>query len=261
MPAPSIPNEQTRQARSRLFLLYHELRNSESHYSYVTGAQLFSKQLDVYVESRNSGSSALWPEVTFDDGHISNHDLAAPVLAAHGLTAHFFITVGWTGIKPRYMGWPELRSLQEAGHGIGAHGWTHTLLTHCSDRELQMELTQSRQTLEDKLGTSITTMSLPGGRSNPRVLAACKGAGYTRVYNSIPRAESLPLGPTVGRLNVRGDMRPEWIVELLQPESGILSSLERRQRMKDAAKSLLGDRIYQRLWALVNRKEPEDDAA
>jgi peptidoglycan/xylan/chitin deacetylase (PgdA/CDA1 family) len=180
-------------------------------------------------------------------------------LQSRELTARFFITAGWTGKKPGYMGWAELRSLHEAGFTIGAHGWSHKLLTHCSDAELQTELGRSRLTLEDKLGASVTTMSLPGGRYNRRVLAACADSGYTQVYTSVPRAESLPLGATVGRLNILGSMQPEWIAKLFQPDGRILRRLGRRYRMKEAAKALLGDRLYARIWALVSRKEPGTD--
>jgi hypothetical protein len=124
---------------------------------------------------------------------------------------------------------------------------------------LQTELGDARLTLEDKLGTAITTMSLPGGRYNRRVLAACEEAGYTEIYTSVPRAEPLPLGVTVGRLNIRGDMQPAWIEKLFQPDGKLLGDLERQYRRKEAAKRLLGDRLYEKLWALVNRKEPETD--
>ncbi len=173
------------------------------------------------------------------------------------MTARFFITVGWTGDRHGYMGWTELRRLQEAGQSIGAHGWTHTLLTHCNESELQIELGNARLTMEDKLGTSITTMSLPGGRYNRRVLAACEEAGYTQVYTSEPRAESLPLGATVGRLNIRGDMQTEWISSLFQPEGTVLAGLSRQYRMKATAKTLLGDGLYEKIWAVLNQKEPD----
>jgi len=241
----------------RLYLLYHELRPSESRYSYAVDIGTFEKQIDLFVQLRKAASSSLWPEVTFDDGHISNFEYALSILQSRNLKARFFITVGWTGHKPGYMGWTELRSLHEAGQSIGAHGWTHTLLTHCSERELQTELNGARLALEDKLGTSITTMSLPGGRYNQRVLSACKEAGYTQVYTSVPKAESLPLGATVGRLNIRGDMQPEWIANLFQPDSGALASLDRQYRIKATAKTLLGDRLYEKLWAVLNRKEPD----
>jgi peptidoglycan/xylan/chitin deacetylase (PgdA/CDA1 family) len=255
----SNSGEETRSAPQRLHLLYHEVRAGGSRYSYVTDAAMFEKHVDLYVRLRSSESGGLWPELTFDDGHISNLEVAAPILKSRGLSARFFITVGWTGTRPGYMGWPELRALQDAGQSIGAHGWSHKLLTHCDDRELQTELSDSRLALEDKLGTSITTMSLPGGRFNRRVLNACAKAGYTNVYTSIPRAESLPLGSTVGRFNILGDMQPEWLAQLLQPGSGVLAKLQRQYRMKEAAKSLLGDRLYEKLWALRNRQESKGD--
>jgi hypothetical protein len=202
----------------------------------------------------------MWPEITFDDGHISNFEYALPILQARDMQAWFFITVGWTGNRPGYMGWQEVRSLREAGQAIGAHGWSHTLLTHCSDGELAKELGGARKELEDRLGTSVTTMSLPGGRYNRRVLAACEQAGYTEVYSSIPRAETVPPGSLVGRLNIRGDMSMEWISRLFQPESKALSRLERQYRLKATAKSLLGDSVYERLWARLNRKEPDSES-
>jgi peptidoglycan/xylan/chitin deacetylase (PgdA/CDA1 family) len=221
---------------------------------------MFEKHVDLFVQLRQGKSSGLWPEVTFDDGHISDFEYAAPILQSRGLVAQFFITVGWTGERPGYMGWSELRQLLAAGQSVGAHGWTHTLLTHCSDNDLRTELSSARLTLEDKLGTSVTTMSLPGGRYNRRVLSACKKAGYVQIYASIPRAESLPFGDTIGRLNILGDMSPEWISSLFRPDGRVLSGLGRQYRMKATAKMLLGDLLYEKLWALVNRKEPDGDS-
>jgi hypothetical protein len=103
-------------------------------------------------------------------------------------------------------------------------------------------------------------MSLPGGRYNRRVLTACQQAGYTQIFTSVPKAEPEPAGEIVGRLNVRGDMSLEWMSKLLLPDSGVLSNLEREYRIKAAAKSLLGDRLYEKLWAILNRKEPDTDA-
>ncbi|HEV2618655.1 MAG TPA: polysaccharide deacetylase family protein [Acidobacteriaceae bacterium] len=264
MHADSNSEGRTQRPSQRLYLLYHELRSAGSRYSYVTGAEMFEKHANIYAQLRTAADgSFLWPELTFDDGHISNLQIALPILQLHKLTARFFITVGWTGIKPGYMGWDALRSLHQAGQSIGAHGWTHTLLTHCTDRELEKELVAARTTLEDKLGIPITTMSLPGGRYNSRVLNACKQAGYTQVYTSIPKAETLPPGATVGRLNIRGDMQPDWIAQLFAPGSKLLQSIQHQYRRKEALKKLLGDRLYAKLWAFINRQETEagEDAA
>lgn len=255
-----MSTEQVKPIQRRLYLLYHELRPIPSQYSYVMETAAFQKHINLFAQLQITENPGLRPEVTFDDGHVSNFEYALPILQSQNLKARFFITVGWTGHRRGYMGWPELRALHEAGQSIGAHGWTHTLLTHCNERDLQTELTGARLALEDGLGTSITSMSLPGGRYNRRVLAACEAAGYTMIFTSIPRAESTPLGPLVGRLNIRGNMELEWISNLFQPGSNMLSSLGRQYRIKTAAKAMLGDRLYERLWARLNRRESEADS-
>jgi peptidoglycan/xylan/chitin deacetylase (PgdA/CDA1 family) len=224
----------------------------------VIETEKFNQHVDLLVEMRKSENPGLWPEVTFDDGHISNYEYALPALLSRGLIARFFITVGWTEKRPGYMGWSELRALNESGQIIGAHGWSHALLTHCAPEELDKELRSARLLLEEKLGTSITTMSLPGGRYNQRVLAACQQAGYKRIYTSVPRAERAISEFMVGRLNVRGDMTVEWFRNLLQSGNGTLRSLERQYAIKEAAKRLLGDGLYAKLWGLLNRKERDN---
>jgi peptidoglycan/xylan/chitin deacetylase (PgdA/CDA1 family) len=247
------------QSPGRLFLLYHELRPTRSDYSYALQTVEFEKQLDFFLKLRG-GTSTLWPEITFDDGHISNFEYALPSLRSRNINAHFFITAGWTGKKPGYMGWQELQALTEAGQVIGAHGWSHTLLTHCNATELHHELTDARHTLEDHLGISITTMSLPGGRFNRRILDSCYEAGYTQVFTSIPKAEQDDTARTIGRLNIRGNMTLDWMAKLFQPKEKLLSSLERQYHRKAAAKALLGDSLYERLWSILNKKEPENEA-
>jgi peptidoglycan/xylan/chitin deacetylase (PgdA/CDA1 family) len=252
----AIPVE-TAHERARLFFLYHELREGGSDYSYVVSRDLFERHLELFVQSRGLGGG-LFPEITFDDGHISNITLAAPLLTARGISATFFITVGWTGVKPGYMDWPDLHALHKSGFAIGAHGSSHTLLTHCTPHQLESELVRPRLTLEDKLGAPITLLSLPGGRSNQRVLAACAAAGYTHIYTSTPKPEPLPFGLTLGRLNIRGDMQPDSIAHLLEPGSRALARIARTHRLKTSAQSLLGDRLYARLWALANRQEADE---
>ncbi len=242
-----------------LHFLYHELRTEESKYSYVLGTAEFERQMDFFACRQFENDAKTRPEITFDDGHVSNYDLALPILQERKLVAQFFITVGWTGVRASYMRWEQLRLMHEAGQRIGAHGWSHTLLTHCNNSELKIELGVARLTLEDKLGTAITTMSLPGGRYNDRVIAACLESGYTQIYTSAPRAEADPASKMIGRLNILQGMSLDWIASLLEPGSSNLARVGRQYRVKAAAKNLLGDRMYEKIWALVNRKEAEAD--
>jgi peptidoglycan/xylan/chitin deacetylase (PgdA/CDA1 family) len=246
---------------NRLFFLYHELRAAPSNYSYVIERTAFEQHLDLFLQARTLGNTTLFPEITFDDGHLSNYEIALPALAARNLTATFFLTVGWMGTRAGYMDWSQVQSLHTAGQRIGAHGWSHALLTHCDESALQTELQTARLTLEDKLGAAITTMSLPGGRFDQRVLNACKAAGYTHVYTSNPRAEPTDLPFLIGRLNLRNNTTVETLTQLLDTSSGMLAYLERQDKWKSTLKRTLGDRLYTKLWSTLNRQEPETDPA
>ena len=244
-------------AMKSLYFLYHELRTLPSDYSYAMESADFERHCELFAK-RQQAADAVQPMVTFDDGHRSNYELALPVLQRHDLRGYFFITTGWIGQRSGYMDWKELRGLHAAGQAIGAHGWTHTLLTHCTAAQLRHELLDARLRLEDGLGHAVTAMSLPGGRSNRRVLEACWIAGYTEVFTSVPRLEPSVREPrsTVGRLNIRSGAQTEWLERLLEPRSTLLARLERQERIKHVSRVLLGDRIYAKLWSILNHEDP-----
>lgn len=52
--------------------------------------------LDLAVDALQRGTLPTRPlAITFDDGYRDNHDVALPILERHGLTATFFVTVGF----------------------------------------------------------------------------------------------------------------------------------------------------------------------
>ena len=206
---------------------------------------------------RLQAGSSLQPLLTFDDGHMSNYEYALPLLQRYGLTGHFFITSGWTGKRRGYMHAEHLRALQKAGQHVGAHGWSHVLLTNCTRAELHRELYDARLALEDHLSAPVKSLSLPGGRSNAAVLAACEEAGYSKVWTSSPRAESLPLGVIVGRYNVHATATDSFLQDLLASTGYTLRRVRRYHQCKLALQQLLGDSLYSKLWVFLNRAEQD----
>lgn len=245
----------------RLYFLYHELRPEPSQYSYVMSCAEFEQHLRLYAAmQREERTGWLRPEISFDDGNVSDYRYALPLLQQSGLRAHFFITAGWTGQRAGFMNEAELRALHGTGMTVGAHGWSHKLLTACSDAELRVELVDAKTRLQEALGAPVETMSLPGGRSDRRVLRACREAGFTTVFTSKPQSCEVALAtaqPTLGRLNLRSGTTTAWLEQILDPGTGALASQQRSDRMKGLAKSILGDRLYAKAWALANRQEPE----
>ena len=70
----------------RLYLLYHELRPSRSDYSYVVETSQFEKHVELFLELRKRQPPGFYPEITFDDGHLSNFEFALPILQSRAIT-------------------------------------------------------------------------------------------------------------------------------------------------------------------------------
>ena len=238
-----------------LFLIYHELGPGTQPYSYFCGTEQFEKHLQVAAEFRSAANArSRIPNVTFDDGHISQHSYALPLLEQYAMNAIFFVTAGWINSRDEYMQWSHLRELHTRGHQIQSHSWSHPMLTHCSDSELEKELAYSRQLIEDKVGAAVDAISIPHGRWNHRVLRACVAAGYQRIFTSDSwRKEEQRTGARVyGRINVPQSLNAEKL-RMFAQDGGWKRMYDLRAYSKYLLRQLIGDQIYHRLWRVMAR--------
>lgn len=195
--------------------------------------------------------------ITFDDGHISNYDIALPLLDKHRFRSIFFITTDWMGTKDR-MSEQHLRELLQQGHQIESHSCSHPFLPDCSDEQLRNELECSRRKLEDVLGSAVTAVSLPYGRWDSRVLRACRRAGYSQIYTSDPwlAAATREGVMVIGRMTLRNSVNANQLQRLLTAKGLAKARLQGPFRMKQALRLCIGDRLYHRLWhAIANREQ------
>jgi len=90
--------------------------------------------------------------------------------------------------------WSMIETMQRNGVTIGSHTKSHALLTSETLETARRELSESKQTLEMKLGVPARHFAYPDGRFNPPVVEAVKSAGYQFAYCSCRRADhNLPL--------------------------------------------------------------------
>jgi len=229
-------------------LAYHEVM-PESDYSYCVTSGTFAQHLALFDSVAKHGGPDFRLQITFDDGERSQYINAAPLLAEHGISATYFVTPGLIGTATKFLGWDELKALQNAGHSIQSHGWSHKFLTFCSDAELAHELLASRQLLEDKLGALVEEVSLPGGRWDRRVIKACADAGYRRVYVSDPWvAENMSGIQVIGRFMVRRSTTAAELHKMIQQDRYALGKMRVRSQVRQAIVGLVGDGLYHRLW-------------
>jgi peptidoglycan/xylan/chitin deacetylase (PgdA/CDA1 family) len=244
------------------YLAYHEITEAEPGYLYGISTSQFKEHLRC-VQRLATMNRSRTNYITFDDGHVSQYDHAFSVLQELSMKATFFVTAGWTGKRPGYMTWEQLAEVARCGHEVQSHGWSHTLLTQCSAKELQIELLRSKRDLEDHLGAKVNAISLPGGRWNTRVLEACRESGYEQVFTSDPWmvSEDVTGLQIAGRWMVTRNMSAQRIHFLLKGKGAALYLLRARHFAKETAKLMLGDSAYRSLWRmLANKGKSQEDA-
>jgi peptidoglycan/xylan/chitin deacetylase (PgdA/CDA1 family) len=236
-----------------MILAYHELALKSESDVYALSVRTFGRHAETIAQCRGNREI-----LSFDDGHISNYELARPVLKEFGIPAIFFITTCWTGVLGSVMTWRQLVELSNEGFTIGSHTHTHPLLTDCSPLALRNELETSKKLLEDRLGKLVNVISLPGGRGNKRVLGACQAAGYSKVYTSrvgeyARAADSMP--EVIGRYVVTRATTEQTLTAYLKGSPATWRRLRLESTVKASIKKLVGDSLYRRAWRKIARSQ------
>jgi peptidoglycan/xylan/chitin deacetylase (PgdA/CDA1 family) len=142
--------------------------------------------------------------ITFDDGYLSNHNVAWPILNRHGATATVFLvadllggTSGWdkSEVREQLLGPAEIRAMQAGGIRFGSHTCTHRSLVRLSPEEAFQELSQSRAKLEAVLGQPVSTVAYPYNSNNHQVRALARRAGYKAAVLGQGRINALRTSP------------------------------------------------------------------
>lgn len=141
-------------------------------------------------------------EITFDDGNVSDLDVALPALVERGLTATFFVCAGRLG-KPRFLSVDHIRTLRAAGMGIGSHGWYHRDLRGVPDADMTREVSESRACIGEAVGQDITSFAVPFGSYDRRVLR------HLREYETVLTSDRMP-APATGWLTPRYSYVQGW---------------------------------------------------
>ncbi|WP_047488282.1 polysaccharide deacetylase family protein [Terriglobus sp. TAA 43] len=240
---------------------YHEIHDVTVNDVYCITPELFLQHLWTMRDAARDTLESL--VITFDDGHYSNFQFAAPILESTALRGLFFLPSTWIGNRREFMSWDDVRNLASRGHRIGSHSATHAFLPSCSAAAMYEELAGSRHTLEDRLGAPVTSISMPGGRWNEMVLRACALAGYETVYTSEPGfyrpamdTEQFRTPAVIGRFAVQRRTSLRAISGYAGGDWRTVRRIHSMYQARNGVKRLLGDDAYQKLWSHLFRATP-----
>lgn len=245
-------------------LMYHGLHDSPRSAGrfdpvYSVAPAAFARQLDWLAangytavrleqafDDAGPGSPGRRVVISFDDGDVSNIEVALPMLRERGMHAEFFITTGFID-QPGMLSAADVRALAEAGMGIGSHGTTHAFLEDLDEPRLLAELQDSRQRLESITARPVSALALPGGRGGDRERRLALALGYRHLLGSVPGINRKREGGWLERIAVTRDLDLTGFSRRVAWRGMRPRLLQVRHQALGVTKRVLGNAGYERL--------------
>ena len=191
--------------------------------------------------------------ITFDDGCETDLISAAPLLRQLRFGATSYITVEYLG-KPGYLSHAQLRELLAAGFEIGCHSLSHPYLTDVDDDRLREETAGAKDRLEQIAGVRVDHFSCPGGRWDARVMQAVKQAGFHTMATSRTGVNFAYTDPfALSRVAILNGTSSDAILRICRGQGLLVTQI--KERVRDAAKRLLGNSAYDSLRKVMLREK------
>jgi peptidoglycan/xylan/chitin deacetylase (PgdA/CDA1 family) len=118
------------------------------------------------LEGQSEGVAKL-VAITFDDGFANFYTNAFPILQRYGLSASMFLPTLYISASPRRfkntqcMTWDQVYELSKSGISFGSHTVNHPQLHVLKASDRLRELRESKDSIEQRLGTAVQTFSYP----------------------------------------------------------------------------------------------------
>lgn len=120
--------------------------------------------------------------ISFDDGHISDYEIALPLLKKFALDACFFVVAEnlLKNIKDKQ----RIIEISNQGFTIGSHGLSHRKMTKLTEQDQRFEFEESKTILENFLEKKINFFAFPNGRHSTSLIELGKRSSYAMFFTT-----------------------------------------------------------------------------
>jgi len=254
--------------KTALALTFHGLKSSfkepegildfSAHRYYVSKERFIqvTNSLDIVicitVSDYVNESNGNWTILTFDDGLITDYEVAFPILLSKGLNATFFINTENIG-KSGYVNLDQLREMTKFGMEIASHGLSHRYLVTMSKDEALKEIQESKKRLQDKIGAEVGSFAPVGGHYHKWMPDAACGVGYKAFVTMIPGLTKSRDGFILLKRNhIQSKHDDKYISSLLGGNSRILFLNRLKYYLLVLPKLIFGMDNYDRIKSLIS---------
>lgn len=186
----------TKPSKKLIFLMYHYVEINENKDDFKRDSLntlpfIFEQQM---LTLKNAGYKFIHPSeikeflkdesgqryvvVSFDDGYRTFYSYTYPIIKKHGIKSVNYIIYNFIGRQNNMDAYMIEQLVKDGLVEIGSHTLNHPDLTSITEEQLKSEIIESKNLLEKRFNTKVTSFCYPYGYYNEKAFPFVNEAGY-----------------------------------------------------------------------------------